>query len=109
MFLAHHYTAGMELEEWMELRLRPEEISRAEQVLKGGNSKLRYTRTFKGFLVNCYTPIEATLHGKPCVLAPCQGISLFVQDYESFRIPADYTYVRVVPRVRMYSSTRAYA
>lgn len=95
LFISQNYTSGMALEDWVEMKIRREEVSRSEQVDKGGNSKLRHTRTFKGFLVNCYTPIEATLHGEPCVLSPWQGTSLFVQDYESFRIPANVVVVGV--------------
>ena len=95
IYLAQNYTSGMELEDWIEMKSRGEEVSRAEQVAKSGNSKLRHTRTFKGFLLNCYTPIEAVLHGAPCVLSPLQGTSVFMQDYEDFRIPDDVVVVGI--------------
>lgn len=95
IYLAQNYTSGMELEDWIEMKSRGEEVSRAEQVAKGGNSKLRHTRTFKGFLLNCYTPIEAILHGELCVLSPLQGTSVFMQDYEDFRIPDDVVVVGI--------------
>ena len=95
IYLAQNYTSGMELEDWIEMKSRGEEVSRAEQVAKGGNSKLRHTRTFKGFLLNCYEPIKATLHDEPCVLSPLQGTSIFMQDYEDFRIPDDVVVVGI--------------
>lgn len=95
IYLSQNYTSGMKLEDWIELKGREEEVSRAEQVAKGGNSKLRHTRTFRGFLLNCYTPIEAVLHGEPCVLSPLQGTAVFMQDYEDFRIPDDVVVVGI--------------
>lgn len=95
IYLAQNYTSGMELEDWIEMKSRGEEVSRAEQVAKGGDSKLRHTRTFKGFLLNCYEPIKATLHDEPCVLSPLQGTSIFMQDYEDFRIPDDVVVVGI--------------
>lgn len=95
IYLAQNYTFGMKLRDWIEMKSRWEGVSRSEQVAKAGHSKLRYTRTFKGFLLNCYTPIEATLHGEPCVLSPLQGTSIFMQDYEAFRIPEDVVVVGI--------------
>lgn len=95
IYLAQNYTFGMKLRDWIEMKSRWEGVSRSEQVAKAGHSKLRYTRTFKGFLLNCYTPIEATLHGEPCVLSPLQGTSIFMQDYEYFRIPKDVVVVGI--------------
>ena len=84
-----------ELEDWIEMKNCPDEVSRSEQVAKAGDTKLRYTRTFKGFLLNCYTPIEATFHAEPSVLSPLQGTSIFMQDYEYFRIPEDVVVVGI--------------
>lgn len=95
IYLAQNYTFGMKLEDWIEMKARSKEVSRSEQVTKAGNSKLRYTRTFKGFLLNCYTPIEATLHGGPCVLSPLPGTSIFMQDYEHFHVPEDVVVVGI--------------
>ena len=95
IYLAQHYTSGMELEDWIEMKSRLKEVSRSEQVAKAGDSKLRYIRTFKGFLLNCYEPIEATLHDELCVLSPLQGTSIFMQDYEDFRIPEDVVVVGI--------------
>ena len=64
-------------------------MSRAEQVAMAGNSKARKARGFKGFLVNSYVPIEASLCEEVFVIYPVEGTSVFIEDYEHFRIPDD--------------------
>lgn len=61
--------------------------SRASFVNITGDSKLNTVRTFKGFLVNCFTPIPAILNSKEILLEPREGIFHFIYDYENF-IPA---------------------
>lgn len=95
IYISQNYTSGMKLEDWIEIKSREVEVSRSEQVIKGGNSKLRYSRSFKGFLLNCYMPLEATLRDEPCVLSPLPGTSIFMQDYEYFRIPEDVVVVGI--------------
>ena len=92
-FLAQRYSISGSLEEWIEMMSRQEAVSRAEQVAMAGNSKVRKTRGFKGFLVNSYSPIEATLCEEPLVIEPVQGTSIFIEDYEHFRIPDDVVVV----------------
>lgn len=89
VYLSQHYSLQGSLEQWVELKSREENASRAEQVLTLGNSKFRHTRTFKGFLLNSYVPIEATLCEEPFLIHPAQGTSLFMENYECFRIPED--------------------
>lgn len=95
IYISQNYTSGMKLEDWIEIKSREAEVSRSEQVIKGGNSKLRYSRSFKGFLLNCYMSLEATLHDEACVLSPLPGTSIFMQDYEYFRIPEDVVVVGI--------------
>ena len=45
IYISQNYTSGMELEDWIEMKNCPDEVSRSEQVAKAGDSKLRYTRT----------------------------------------------------------------
>lgn len=68
--------------------LAAEEVSRAGLVAASGDSKFVAQRTFKGFLVNCYTPIQAFLLGQPVTIAPPEGSYTFIFDYQDFRIPA---------------------
>lgn len=67
--------------------LTAEEVSRAGLVAASGDSKFVAQRTFKGFLVNCYTPIQASLLGQPVTIAPPEGSYTFIFDYQDFRIP----------------------
>jgi hypothetical protein len=65
------------------------DLTRSEAVSVSGNSKLKVVRTFKGFLVNCYEPVKASLNGQSIVVQPVTGSFTFISDYESF-IPEDY-------------------
>lgn len=60
------------------------EQTRANNVLVSGNSKLQLVRTFKGFLVNSYQPVAATLAGEVITIAPLPGTYTFIHDYEHF-------------------------
>lgn len=93
IFMAQRYGIRGSLEEWVEIMARQEEVSRAEQVAATGNSKARRVRSFKGFLVNSYTRIEATMRGEAFIIQPVQGTSVFIEDYEYFRIPGDVVVV----------------
>lgn len=88
-FLAQRYAINGSLEEWIEMMSCREAVSRAELVAMAGNSKVRKTRGFKGFLVNSYVPIEASLCEEVFVIYPAEGTSVFIEDYEHFRIPDD--------------------
>lgn len=94
-FLKQDFTSSLELEDWIEMKTRETEVSRAELVGAGAHSKLFTSRSFRGFLVNCYEPIEATLNGHLFTLSPIPGTSLFIEDYEEFRIPDDVVVVGI--------------
>lgn len=69
--------------------------SRAGNVLVSGNSKLQQVRTFKGFLINCYDPIPATLNNKPLILKPPTGSYTFIHSWEHFTPDLDVTIVGI--------------
>lgn len=69
--------------------------SRTLQVDVTGDSKFVKRRSFFGFLVNSYSSIHATLHGKEFVINPQLGSFVFVADYNDFIIPADVIVVGV--------------
>lgn len=71
------------------------ETSRAFQASDSGNSKLRMTRSFHGFLVNTYEAIDTLLNGKSCVILLTEGSCVFVSDWEHFVIPDDVIVVGV--------------
>ncbi len=64
--------------------LSKQEITRSELAAVSSDSKLRNVRTFKGFLVNSYEPINCTLNDKPFTVFPADGTFYFVHDYERF-------------------------
>ena len=68
---------------------------RAKQAAATGNSKIRKTRSCKGFLVNCYEPISAKLNGKNFELNPPDGSFVFIADYENFEIPQNVIVVGI--------------
>ena len=72
-----------------------EGLTRADAVALGSHSKLRAVRTFKGFLVNTYSPIQATLHGQPFTISPVDGSYTFISDYEVFEMPPQVTIIGV--------------
>lgn len=60
---------------------------RAENIVASSDSKSSYRRTFKGFLVNSYSPIEAVIKGKKMIIAPKEGTYLYIHDFEDFVVP----------------------
>lgn len=59
-------------------------LTRSDAVNIASNSKLTSIRTFKGFPLNCYQPIKATLNNKPIVLEPNEGLFTFIYDFTQF-------------------------
>ena len=64
--------------------LKKENPQRSEFVESSNNSKLKSVRTFKGFLVNSYLPINAFLNGESIVIKPNEGQFQFIYDFENF-------------------------
>lgn len=65
------------------------ESSRRDQVELTGDSKFTSKRTFSGFLLNSYQPIEAILAGNSITVFPAEGSYMFMADYRRFIIPED--------------------
>jgi len=85
-YLKNHL--GIEsLENYVE-GLKRTDLSRAEAVDISSNSKLKSIRTFRGFLVNCFQPVECKLNGTQLTIQPKEGIFTFIYDYENFS-PSD--------------------
>jgi len=74
---------------------RQENVLRSELAAVSSDSKLKKVRTFKGFLVNCYSPIQATLGGNRITLNPIDGTFQFIYDFESFILSPDVTIVGI--------------
>ena len=69
--------------------LQADEAGRALQVNATGDSKFVRQRTFKGFLVNSYQPIDATINDVSVTLFPPDGTFVFISDCHQFFISPD--------------------
>jgi len=74
---------------------KKEEVTRSELVAATSNSKHTGVRSFKGFLVNCYSPIQATLNEKQITVNPVDGTFQFIYDFEKFTVSPDITIVGI--------------
>lgn len=74
---------------------KKEEVTRSELVAATFNSKHTGVRSFKGFLVNCYSPIQATLGEKEITLNPVHGTFQFIYDFEKFTFSPHITIVGI--------------
>ncbi len=72
-----------------------EDLSRALMVQSAADSKVKKIRTFKGFLINSYEPITATLNQQQITILPPQGTFQFIHDFERFIPQPDVTIVSV--------------
>lgn len=72
-----------------------ENITRSELISSSSDSKLLRVRTFKGFLINCYSPIQATLHDKQIMLESIDGTFQFIYDFEKLIPSAEVTIVGI--------------
>jgi hypothetical protein len=83
-----------DLEQYISIS-QQENITRSEAISISGNSKLKNIRTFTGFLINCYNPIQARINDKSIILNPTEGSFQFIYDFESFLISKDITIVGI--------------
>jgi hypothetical protein len=93
VFLQNHYGIS-DLQRYVEV-LKTEKLTRADAIAVSSNSKLKRVRTFKGFLVNCYNPVQAKINGKETVINPIEGTFQFIYDFEHFEIPQEITVVGI--------------
>ena len=75
--------------------LEKEDINRANLVTVSNDSKLKSVRTFKGFLVNCYEPIETKLNNESFIISPKEGSFTFIYDFEYFKLEKNVTVVGI--------------
>lgn len=71
------------------------DVSRSEQAVATGNSKLVTVRSCPGFPVNSYDSIPCSLNGRGIVITPEEGTFVFVSDWQSFEIPEDVLVVNI--------------
>ncbi len=92
IFLSQQFGLRCSLEEWI---AKGSDLMRAELVHLAGDSKFKSVGTFHGFLVDCYSPISATLGGRPFLLQSVDGSSIFISKSEEFDVPVNVTIVGV--------------
>jgi len=75
--------------------LEKEDLRRSDLTAVSSNSKLLNIRTFKGFLINSYLPVNGKLNGKEMVLDFEEGIFRFIYDFEGFIPDSRFTIVGI--------------
>ena len=76
-------------------KTREKEVARSEQVAKGLTLNLGILVRLKVSLLIVTEPIGSSFHEEPYLLSPVRGTCIFMQDYESFRIPEDVVVVGI--------------
>jgi hypothetical protein len=90
-FLRNRFSIA-DLEDYVHA-LDAEEQSRSLLVQAAADSKATKVRTFKGFLVNSYEPVRATINETSLVIDPPAGTFQFIHAFEHFVPHPDVTIV----------------
>ena len=89
-YIENHYLGGNSIDKWIEcMDSTNENLERSTLVNETGNSKSMDIRTFRGFLVNCYEPLEVEMGEGSFILSPEDHTAVFIQDPDAFKIPED--------------------
>jgi hypothetical protein len=72
-----------DLKKYIEV-IHKENSQRSELVEVSSDSKMKKVRTFKGFLITSYIPIQSTFNTKPIALNFTDGFFKFIYDFENF-------------------------
>jgi hypothetical protein len=83
-----------DLQKYIEV-IKKDNVQRNELVEISSDSKLKQIRTFKGFLINCYSSVNAELNGEEININPIEGTFQFIYDFENFIPSADITIVGI--------------
>lgn len=92
-YLFNHFGI-LNLENYI-IGFRKADLTRAEAVEIASNSKLKSIRTFKGFLINCFQPVQCFLNDQPITIDPQEGTFTFIYDFENFLPSPDVTIVGI--------------
>jgi hypothetical protein len=92
-YLKNHFGIDS-IENYVENLLRTD-LSRADAIDISSNSKVKSIRTFKGFLVNCFQPVDVILNKRPITIAPQEGTFTFIYDFENFSPSVNTTIVGI--------------
>ena len=93
LYLKNHFEIN-DLRSYIEA-VKNEESTRGDLVAVAADSKVKAVRTFKGFLVNSYTPISTSLNGEAHIICPTIGTFNFIYDFEGFIPAPDVTIVGI--------------
>ena len=93
MYLQNHYSIA-DLSRYITI-LKKKETTRSDLVKISTDSKLSKKRSFKGFLVNCYEPIDVCLNQHRTQLCPLAGTFHFIYDFEHFIPDSECTIVGI--------------
>ena len=95
-YIETQYTGGASLSRWITLLTAEKgELDRSVLVKETSDSKSIDLRTFRGFLVNCYEPIEVRLGETTFTLSPVADTAVFIQNPDHFHIPEEVLVVGV--------------
>jgi len=83
-----------DLQNYIDVSIKSD-LTRAEAVAISSDSKLKAIRTFKGFLINCYSSIQVVIDNRQITLNPQEGTFQFIYDFEKFSVPQDITIVGI--------------
>lgn len=72
-----------------------EQLTRSDQAVSSGNSKLVRVRSCPGFPINSYEPINCLLQGQKVVVFPPEGSFMYIDDWQLFTIPKDIIVVGI--------------
>lgn len=92
-YLQNHCSIN-DLQQYIQISIQ-ENVLRSDLVAVSSNSKLVKVRTFKGFLINCYSPVQATLDGKQITINPVSGTFQFIYDFEKFVVSPEITIIGI--------------
>ena len=92
-YLENHFGIS-NLSKYIEI-LESKTLTRSEAVKNASDSKVKTIRTFEGFLINCYQPIQVAMYGQNIDLIPQPGTYTFVYEYKEFVPPKGVTIVGV--------------
>ena len=95
-YIENRYLGGNSIENWIEcMGSSNESLERSTLINETGGSKSIDIRTFRGFLVNSYEPLEVAMGERSFILSPEEHTAIFIQDPDHFTIPEDVIVVGV--------------
>ena len=76
-------------------RFLSDDVSRSEQAVETGNSKLVSVRSCPGFPINSFEPILCSLNSQELIVCPVEGTFMFITEWQQFSIPEDVVVVNI--------------